>query len=103
MLASLKSRDVLPHPLSKFAANGAVNEGPYADAILKFVHCLILGEPDNPMRQAAEWFLFESERAFFRSCVIAGLDANKLRSHLLCQRLGVKDVNFESGANGGVA
>jgi len=103
MLASLKSRDVLPHPLSKFAANGAVNEGPYADAILKFVHCLILGEPDNPMRQAAEWFLFESERAFFRSCVIAGIDADKLRSHLLCQQLGVEDVHFDGGANGGVA
>jgi len=99
----LRERFGLPHPLSKFAVNGTVKEGPYADAIPKFVHYLTLGEPDNPMRQAAEWFLFESERAFFRSCVIAGIDANKLRSHLLCQRLGVKDVNFESGANGGVA
>jgi len=55
------------------------------------------------MRQAAEWFLFKSERAFFRSCVIAGLDANKLRRHLLCQQLGVEDVHFDGGANGGVA
>jgi hypothetical protein len=36
-LASLDPRAIrqrfnLPHPLSKFAANGAVKEGPYADA-----------------------------------------------------------------------
>lgn len=87
LLSSMNPRDIrqrcgLPHPLSKFAANGAVKDGPYADTILKFVHYLTLGEPDSAMRREAEWFL--------------------LRSHLLCKQLSVEDVYFDGGS-GGVA
>jgi hypothetical protein len=80
---ALRGRFGLPHPLSKFAANGAVKEGPYADAILQFIHGLTWDEPDNEMHKAALWFLFDSEHAFFVLCLEAGVDAGKLRSHLL--------------------
>jgi len=105
LLSSMNPRDIrqrcgLPHPLSKFAANGAVKDGPYADTILKFVHYLTLGEPDSAMRREAEWFLFESETTFFRLCLNAGINAKKLRSHLLCKQLGVEDVYFDGGASG---
>ncbi len=80
----LRERFGLPHPLSKFSANGMVKEGPYADAILQFVHDWTL-EPETARGRSAAWFLFESERAFFLACAEAGIDAKKLRSHLeLC-------------------
>src|SRR5229473_8649984 len=86
---ALRERFALPHPLSKFAANGTVQEGPHADAILEFIHGLTWDEPDNEMHKAATWFLFESEHAFFVACAEAEIDAGKLRSHLLgCQRFG---------------
>ena len=39
ILESLNPRTIpgLPHPLSKFAANGVVKEGPYGDAIIEFI------------------------------------------------------------------
>ena len=79
---ALRERYGLPHPLSKFAANGMVKEGPYADAILAFIHHSTLEAPGSARYRAATWFLFESEMAFFRACVEAGIDAQKLRSHL---------------------
>jgi len=84
ILESLNPRAIrgLPHPLSKFAANGAVKEGPYADAILEFVNNLTWEAPESARHRAAVWFLFESERAFFVACSEAGIDAEKLRSHL---------------------
>ena len=86
---ALRERFSLPHPLSKFAANGTVKEGPYADAILQFIHGLTWDEPDNEMHKAALWFLFDSEHAFFVVCLEARIDAEKLRRHLLgCQRFG---------------
>ncbi len=85
-LKGFRERSGLPHPLSKFAANGGVNDGPCADAILGFIHDLTLREPESNQRKAASWFLLESEKAFFVACVEAGVDAEKLRSHLLwCQ------------------
>jgi hypothetical protein len=42
---ALRERFGLPHPLSKFAANGTVNESPYADAILEFQASL--GRPNG--------------------------------------------------------
>jgi len=85
----LRERFGLPHPLSKFAANGLVKEGPHADAILEFIHGLTWDEPDRAMHRAATWFLFDSEQAFFVACSEAGIDAGKLRSHLLgCRRFG---------------
>jgi hypothetical protein len=86
---ALRERYGLPHPLSKFAANGAVKEGPYADAILQFIHDWTPEEPERAAHQAATWFLFQSEQAFFLVCLEAGIDAGKLRSHLQsCQQLG---------------
>jgi hypothetical protein len=70
-----------------FAVNGMVKECPCADAILEFIHGLTWDEPDNEMHKAATWFLFDSEQAFFVVCLEAGIDAEKLRSHLeRCQR-----------------
>ena len=84
---ALRERFGLPHPLSKFAANGGVKECPYADAILEFIHDWTWEEPGSGRGRAARWFLFESEQAFFFACLEAGIDAEKLRSHLLsCQR-----------------
>jgi len=82
---ALRERFGLPHPLSKFAANGTVKEGPYADAILEFVNDLTWEAQESARHRAATWFLFESELAFFSACSEAGIDAEKLRSHLeLC-------------------
>jgi|SRR5712692_6054953 len=89
---ALRERFGLPHPLSKFAANGAARESPYADAILTFIHDWTCEAPGSPRYRAATWFLFESELAFFRACAEAGIDAEKLRSHLeLCRRSGRRD------------
>jgi hypothetical protein len=53
----------------------------------------VRAEPGSPMHRAATWFLFESERAFFVACAEAGIDAEKLRSHLqLCQQLGPDEM-----------
>src|SRR5882672_2386394 len=88
ILESLNPRAIrgLPHPLSKFAANGAVKEGPYADAIIEFIKDWTCEAPESVKQGAAKWFLFESESAFFVACAEAGIDAGKLRSHLeLCR------------------
>ena|SRR5260221_10507293 len=87
---AIRERFGLPHPLSKFSANGAVKEGPYADAILASIHDSTL-EAESARQRAAQWFLFESERAFFVACSEAGIDAQKLRSHVeLCRSSGRK-------------
>ncbi len=93
ILASLNPRATreqfgLPHPLSKFAMNGTVKEGPYADAIIEFIKDWTCEAPESARHRAATWFLFESEQAFFRACSGAGIDAEKLRNHLLRCQLG---------------
>ncbi len=88
---AVRERFGLPHPLSNFAVNGMVKEGPYADAILEFVNNLTWETPESARYRAATWFLFESEWAFFVACAVAGIDAQKLRSHLeLCRSSGRK-------------
>src|SRR5256885_2599279 len=82
-LKGLRDRSGLPHPLSKFASNGAIKDGPCADTVLQFIKDLTLSEPESARRNNAEWFLFESEKAFFVACSEAGVDADKLRSNLL--------------------
>jgi len=79
---ALRERFGLPHPLSKFEANGTVKEGPYADAILEFINDWTFEPPESTRYRAATWFLFDSERAFFVACSEAEIDAEKLRSHL---------------------
>ncbi len=79
---AIRERFGLPHPLSKFAANGTVKEGPCADAILEFVNDLTWETPESARQRGATWFLFESERAFFVACSEAGIDAERLRNHL---------------------
>ena len=94
ILASLNPRAItgLPHPLSKFAANGAVKEGPYADAIIEFIKDWTCEAPESVKQGAAKWFLFESEKAFFVACFEAGIDAERLRSHLrLRERLSAEE------------
>jgi len=85
---AIRDRFGLPHPLSKFAANGAVKEGPYADAIIEFIKEWTCEAPESASHRAALWFLLESERAFFVACSEAGIDAEKLRTHLLKCKLG---------------
>ena len=86
---AMQERFGLPHPLSKFAANGTVKEGPYSDGILELVHDLTCAAPGSSRHRVAAWFLFESEEAFFVVCAEAGIDAERLRSHLLgCRRIG---------------
>src|SRR5258706_10129851 len=80
-LKGFRERSGLPHPLSKFASNGAIKDGCYADTILTFMHDLTLREPESARRNNAEWFLLESEKAFFFACSEAGVDAEELRSH----------------------
>ena len=60
----LRERFGLPHPLSKFAANGTVKEGPYADAALQFIHDWKPSETENERNRAARWFSFENYRLF---------------------------------------
>ena len=79
---ALRERFGLPHPLSKFAANGTVKECAYADAIMAFINDLTWEAPGSARHGAATRFLFESERAFFVACAEAGIDAGKLRSHI---------------------
>ena len=88
ILESLNPRAItgLPHPLSKFAANGTVKEGSYADAIIEFIKDWTCEAPETVKHGAAMWFLFDSERAFFVACALAGIDAEKLRSHLRSRR-----------------
>jgi len=83
-LESLNPRAIwgLPHPLSRFAANGAVKDGPYADGIVEFIKDWTCEAPESVKHGAAEWFLLESERAFIVACSEAGIDTEKLRSHL---------------------
>jgi hypothetical protein len=62
LTASINPRDLrerfgLPHPLSKFAANGAAREGPYAEAILQFIHDLTCETPGSARHRAAMWFI----------------------------------------------
>jgi len=109
MLASLDPRALrerfgLPHSLSKFAANGTVKECPYADAILEFVKDWTCEAPESARYRAATWFLFESERAFFVACSEAGIDAEKLRTHLLKCKLGeLNDQQLDGGEQTGSA
>ena len=82
------------HPLSKFAENGEINDGPCADAVLKFVQDFASTGPESEQHRAAEWFLFKSERAFFFACSEAGIDPGKLRGHLRQrQQLGSEEID----------
>ena len=65
---ALRERFGLPHPLSKFASNGAVRECAYADAILELANDWTCEMPESARHTAAMWFLFESELACFRAC-----------------------------------
>jgi len=95
---ALRKRFGLPHPLSKFAANGEVKDNAYADAILRFLNDSTWAEPGSVRHRGAHWFLFESEKAFFVACLEAGVDAEKLRNQLLeCESSGICDEELEAG------
>ncbi len=78
---AMRRRFGLPHPLSKFGADD-FEDGVCADFILGCVHDTVMEEPESARRKGAEWFLLESKRAFFVACSEAGIDAERLRSHL---------------------
>jgi len=71
------------HPLVKFSLKGKFRDGVYADVILDFMCDRAFEEPDTRRYKVAEWFLLESGKTFFFACSEAGVDAGKLRSHLL--------------------
>ncbi len=87
---ALRERFGLPHPLSKFATDGTVKEGPCADAIIDFIKDWTCEAPESVKHGTAMWFLFDSERAFFVACSEAGIDAGRLRNHLR-QRLSAEE------------
>lgn len=80
---SERQRLGLPHPLVHFTINGTVKDNAYSDALLSFMDDTALAETNTKKHQAAVWFLLRSERAFFLTCLEAGIDADKLRTHLL--------------------
>jgi hypothetical protein len=89
-----RQRFGLPHPLSKFTSNGTVKEGQPAEVILRFIHDIALEDQASMKHEAAHWFLFESQRAFFFACSEAGIDAEKLKSHLrLCEQLSPDEMD----------
>ena len=91
---AMRQRFGLPHPLTHFAVDADIDDGYCADVILGFIHATVLEEQASVKHEAAHWFLFESQRAFFFACSEAGIDAEKLRSHLrLCERLGADEMD----------
>src|SRR5258708_4072163 len=78
---AVRLRCGIPHPLSNFSGP-SFHDGLLADIILEFIHDTVWEEPESPRCKGALWFLLESERAYFFACAGAGIDGNKLRSHL---------------------
>src|SRR5260221_14119244 len=72
----------LPHPLSKFAVSGTINDGISADVLLEFVQDWTLRQEGSAKHRAAGWFLLESARAVFEACSEAGIYAETLSGHL---------------------
>jgi hypothetical protein len=73
----------LPHPLINFAVKSGFHDNEYADAILEFVNDTVWAEAGTIRHEAAKWFLHYSETAFFVMCSKAGIDADRLRTHLI--------------------
>ncbi|SRR6266436_4312459 len=78
---ALRLKCGVPHPLSHF---GTVDfdDGLLADIILEFIHDMVWEETESNEHKGAMWFLLESEQAYYFACAEAGIDANRLRSHL---------------------
>jgi hypothetical protein len=92
---ALRQQFGIPHPLNKFAMNGEVKDGPYADAIIGFMHDL--SEPDPMLYQAALWFSFESESAYRRAC--SGADMNNAGIYKFAPLDSVTEELFHSQFN----
>jgi hypothetical protein len=61
---------------------------------VEYIHDTVWEEAASGGFKGAMWFLLESERAFFFVCSEAGIDAEKLRSHLrLCQQLSADEMD----------
>lgn len=84
----IEERCNLPHPLFRFALNGGVIEGFYAELIYDFIFDNMRSDPETMTYKAAQAFLFHSEKAFYFACSKANIDGQKLRSHLLKIQLG---------------
>jgi hypothetical protein len=91
---ALRERFGLPHPLSNFTASTGFKDNLFADIILDLISAAVWEEPESMKYKGAAWFLFESERAFTFACTEAGIDAERLRTHLqLCNQLGVEEMD----------
>jgi hypothetical protein len=71
-----------PHPLTRFVLEGALLDLLYADAIVVLLDDFFSDE-DSPAHRGATWLFLDSEKAFPAMCELAGLDARKLREHLM--------------------
>ncbi len=78
---ALRLKCSIPHPLTNFAGPNFV-DGLFADIILDFIHDTVWEEPESNAHKGAIWFLLESEQAYYFACAEAGIDSNRLRSHL---------------------
>ncbi len=74
---------LLPHPLAKFALDGGITDGIAAQTLVDFIADATLPGSDSRRAIGARWFLLESRQAFSITCDAAGIDAAKLRAHLL--------------------
>ncbi len=78
---TLRRRFNLPHPLSKFALNGAVRDCPQADMVIDCIKAEAFEKPFSIRWLSARWFLLQSTM-LFDACQVAGIDGRKLRRHL---------------------
>jgi hypothetical protein len=71
-----------PHLLMQFGLNGSFTNETYAAAIWDFIVDLECADTETIKHNAANWFLLESEKAFFSICNGAGINGERLREHL---------------------
>jgi hypothetical protein len=67
--------------LNKFAV-GTVRNNPCTAVLQDLINYLVHEAPGSMRHDGAEWFLLESERAFFFACAESGIDADRLRDYL---------------------
>src|SRR5229473_5785304 len=78
---ALRQRFCLPHPLSRFAVDGAVRDSVQADMIIDSIEAEAFEMPFSIRWLSARWFLLQSTM-LFDACQVAGIDGRKLRRHL---------------------
>lgn len=79
---AIRARSGIPHPLSRFALNGEVKNSPQADMLMDCLNATTVEKTGSIRWRGARWLLLEST-VFFEVCATAGIDARKLRRHLV--------------------